>query len=269
MPVLRARYGRDVWWSDRCTPRPDELLIRPDAPPMEELWRLLRIACLIRIAWSKAWSYNFDDMEDLQQTTYVVTYQELLRRLREGMYDFSVSLYLNLRSCCWAVYQRNLDAWMERIRRRLNTVDAWATMAHDDLIGHGNDACLYDKIPNGSVRLITDSDSRDYSKHRTWRTMTRKRDQHVRLRKEMQEQYDLYCESCMELGADPMPYDDFLSNNLTEEEMKVLHYVPSPHALYNRKYWDKHKADPVWLAKHREGVRRSKNKKKNAAARQP
>lgn len=266
MPVLRARYGQDVWWSDRCTPKPDELLIRADAPPMEELWRLLRIACLIRIAWSKAWSYNYDDMEDLQQTTYVATYNELLRRIREGIYDRRVPLYLNLRSCCWAVYQHNLDSWMERIRRRLNTVDAWATVGHDDSVGHGNDMCIYDKIPNGFVRLITDSDVRDYSKHLSWKTMTRKRDQHVRLKKDMQEQYELYCESCMELGTEPMQYDDFLANNLTKEEMSILHYKPSKHALYNRKYWEKHKIDPVWLAKRHESVLRSQ--KKNAAVRE-
>lgn len=242
MPVLRARYGQDVWWSDRCNPKPDELKIRADAPPMEELWRLLRIACLIRIAWSKAWSYSYDDMEDLQQTTYVVTYNELLRRIREGIYDFSVSLYLNLRSCCWAVYQRNLNSWMEGIRRRMNTVDAWSIVGHDDPVVHGNDMCIYDKVPNGAVRLITDADIREHSRHLTWKTMTRKRDQHVRLKKEMQEQYDLYCESCLELNAEPMQYDDFLSNNLTKEEMDVLHYKPSKKSMYNHRAWLKQKA---------------------------
>lgn len=242
MPVLRARYGRDVWWCDRCTPKPDELLIRADAKPLDEVWRLVQIASLIRIAWSKAWAYSYDDMEDLQQTTYIATYHELLRRVREGLYDRSVSLYLNLRSCCWAVYQHNLDKWMAGIRQRMNTVDAWAVVGHGDMMMHGNDMCIYDKVPNGAVRLITDSDMRDYSKHKTWKTMKRSRDRHVRLKKEVQEQYDMYCESCMELGTEPMQYDDFLSNNLTEEEMGVLHYKPSRKAIYNHRYWLKQKA---------------------------
>lgn len=242
MPVLRIRYGYNVWWSDRCTPKPDELKIRADAKPLDEVWRLIRIASLIRIAWSKAWSYNYDDIEDLQQTTYLVTYKELLRRVREGKYDRSVSLYLNIRSCCWAVYQRNMNTWMERIRQRMSLVDAWAVAGHNDTIVHSNDMCIYDRVPNGSVRLVTDSESRDYSKHLTWKTMTRKRDRHVRLKKEVQEQYDMYCESCLELNAEPMQYDDFLSNNLTEEEMEVLHYTPSKKAIYNHRYWVKHKA---------------------------
>lgn len=122
------------------------------------------------------------------------------------------------------------------------TIDAWSIIGQDGPVIHGNDACFYDTVPNGAVRLITDSDTRDKSKHLTWKTMTRSRDRHVRLKKEVKEQYDLYCESCLELNAEPMQYDDFIANNLTEEEMNVLHYKPSRKAIYNHRYWLKHKA---------------------------
>ena len=220
MPYKRIVHGQTVYWPERCNVGKKEILLDPALSPMENVWRMVRIACLVRLAMFKLWSYDYNDMADLEQMVQIATYNKLLRMVRDKEYDRRYSFYLNVRACCWSVCQHVVDAWLQEIKQRYNVLDGNSPIGNSE---HGT-LTLFDSLASHKVtRLMTDSDYCEKFEKRRWHEFERQGDRTRVLREETRKTYDQYCEDCLLYGVhEVLSYDDFIKRNYSESELDLI-----------------------------------------------
>lgn len=221
MPYKRTINGKVVYWPERCNIGKTKLLLDPALSPMENVWRMVRIASLIRLTMFKLWAYDYNDMADLEQMVQIATYNKLLRMVRDKEYDRRYSFYLNVRAACWSVAQHVVDKWMQDIRQRYSNLDGTAVIGSSE---HGS-LTLFDSLAAHKVpRLLTESDYySQYLNKRRWYEYDRPSDRTKALRAESYSAYDEYCEDCLLYNvSDVLSYDDFVRNNYTKDEQKII-----------------------------------------------
>lgn len=133
-----------------------EMLIRTDIPLMDNVTLMIDAQVSIWLTKKRVFAPTLELMEDLEAELRYKTYRELVRRVRNGLYDRNYSLYMNIRSCCWSVSVRVVDAFFKRLRMLQNTVSFDATVQ-----ASGNDATegLYTVLASEKVaKPITGSD---------------------------------------------------------------------------------------------------------------
>lgn len=235
------KHGRVVWWPDRVNIGHKAMLIRADASPRDEIWRFIKTIVSIFLTKYKAWSYEREDMEELEQMCYTAAYCRLLYIVRTGQYRKDLSFYLNVRSAVYSTCYSTYNVWLRDIRARMDLVDGTAPLTSDD----HNLATLFDLKASESVpRLRTDSEY-NTSKITDWHNAIRKVDQQRILNESIVDDYSRYCEDCAELGIEPVDKVTFVCKNCTQEEHELLQYEPAKRTQYNRKYMQKLKSDPV------------------------
>lgn len=219
MPYKRIVNGRTVFWPERCDVGKREILLDPKLTPMENVWRMVRIASLIRLAMYKLWAYDYNDMADLEIMVQMATYNKLLRMVRDKEYDRNFPFYINVRGACWSVAQHVIDKWMQDIRQRYNNLDGNGSIANSE---HGT-LTLFDTLAAHTVpRLMTDADYYCQYKKR-WDKFERKGDRTRVLREETRREYDQYCEDCILCNvSDVLSYDDFIQRNYSESELQII-----------------------------------------------
>lgn len=105
-----------------------EMLIRTDIPLMDNVTLMIDAQVSIWLTKKRVFAPTLELMEDLEAELRYKTYRELVRRVRNGLYDRNYSLYMNIRSCCWSVSVRVVDAFFKRLRMLQNTVSIDATV---------------------------------------------------------------------------------------------------------------------------------------------
>ena len=220
MPCKRIINGRTVFWPERCDVGKKEILLDPKLSNMENVWRMVRIASLIRLTMFKLWAYDYNDMADLEQMVMLATYNKLLRMVRDKEYNRNFSFYNNVRGACWSVCQHVVDAWMDQIRQRYNNLDGNGSVIESE---HGS-LTLFDTIAAHRVpRLMTESDYYCNYLKRRWYEYDRPCDRTKALRAESYSSYDEYCEDCLLFNvSDVLSYDDFVKQNYTKEEQRII-----------------------------------------------
>ena len=220
MPCKRIINGRTVFWPERCDVGKKAILLDPQLSPMENVWRMVRIASLIRLTMFKLWAYDYNDMADLEIMVQIATYNKLLRMVRDKEYNRNFSFYINVRGACWSVAQHVVDKWMQDIRQRYNNLDGTAVIGASE---HGS-LTLFDSLAAHKVpRLMTESDYYCNYLKRRWYEYDRPCDRTKALRAESYSSYDEYCEDCLLYNiSDVLSYDDFVRQNYTPEEQKII-----------------------------------------------
>ena len=221
MPCKRIVNGRVVFWPERCNIGKKKLLLDPKLTPMENVWRMVRIASLIRLTTFRLWSYEYSDMADLEQMVMLATFNRLKAMVRDKEYSREHSFYLNVRAACWSVAQHVVDAWMKDIRQRYKNLDGNGSVGDSE----NGTLTLFDSLAAHNVpRLMTESDYySQYLNKRRWFEYERPCDRTKALRAESYSSYDEYCEDCLLYNiSDVLSYDDFVKQNYTAEERKII-----------------------------------------------
>lgn len=221
MPCKRIVNGKVVYWPERCDVGKKEILLDPKLTPMENVWRMVRIASLIRLAMYRLWAYDYQDMSDLEIMVQMATYNKLLRMVRDKEYNRNFSFYVNVRGACWSVCQHVVDAWMQDIRQRYKNLDGDGSIVNSE----NGTLTLFDSLAAHKVpRLMTESDYySNYLNKRRWFEYDRPSDRTKALRAESYASYDEYCEDCLLFNvSDVLSYDDFVKQNYTPEERKII-----------------------------------------------
>lgn len=287
MPYKRTIHGQTVYWPERCNIGKTKLLLDPKLTPMENVWRMVRIASLIRLTMFRLWAYDYQDMSELEIMVQMATYNKLLRMVRDKEYSREHSFYLNVRAACWSVAQHVVDAWMQGIRDRYNVLDGNGPIGASE---HGS-LTLFDSLASHKVtRLMTDSDYSERFEKRRWHEFDRQGDRTRVLREETRKAYDQYCEDCLLYGVDEvLSYDDFIRRNYSDSELDLICKRPRDRLKkanakagrprfesstndkkeaqreYNRAYYQKHKESArayaaEYRAQNREKIRENQRK---------
>jgi hypothetical protein len=187
---------------------------------MENCWRIIKIASLIRLTMFKIFAYDYGDMADLEQMVQIATYNRLRDMVKNGEYDRRYSFYLNCRAACWSVAQHVLDKWLADLKQRYNNLDGNAVIGNSD---HGS-LTLFDSLASHTTpRLMTESDYCVKYDKRRWHEYDRQGDRTRVLREETHKAYDQYCEECLLYGVqDVLSYDDFVKRNYSESELDLI-----------------------------------------------
>lgn len=226
-----AKWGKVVWWPDRVDIGYKTMLIRADASPRDEIWRFIKTLVSIFLTKYKAWSYDRDDMEELEQMCYTSAYCRLLRIVRTGQYRKDLSFYLNCRSAVLGTCFNTYKVWLRDMQERANLIDGTAPLVDED----HNHATYFDlKAADKVPKLRTDAEYK--VKLTDWRKAIRKTDQQRILKETMTDDYSRYCEDCEELGVEPVDKIAFVCNSYTGEEHELLKYEPPRSTVYQRKH---------------------------------
>lgn len=241
-----VKWGKIVWWPDRVDIGYKAMLIRADASPRDEIWRFIKTLVSIFLTKYKAWAYERDDMEELEEMCYTAAYCRLLRIVRTGQYRRDLSFYLNCRSAVLGTCFNTYKVWLRDMQERANLIDGTAPLTDED---HNNatyfDLKAADKVP----KLRTDAEYK--VKLTDWHKAIRKTDKQRILKETMSDDYSRYCEDCEELGVEPVDKIAFVCNSYTGEEHELLKYEPAKRTMYNRKYMQQLRSDPVRLERKR------------------
>lgn len=251
MPCKRTIHGRVVFWPERCNVGSKKLLLDPELTPMENCWKMIRIATLVRLAMFKVYAYEYDDMADLEQMVMLATFNRLKVMVRDKEYDRRYPFYLNVRAACWSICQHVVDRWMCEIRQRYNLVDG-TNVVNSDKSTHSHET-VFDMVATESVpKLITASEYRNYSLT-DWHDAKTEASRTRVLNRLAEDSYEQYCEDCLELGLKPVDKVAFLTKSYTDEERQIMMYSPKPVNEYARKYRERMKStDPHYKDKQRE-----------------
>lgn len=217
---------------------------------MENCWKMIKIATLVRLAMFKVYAYEYDDMADLEQMVMLATFNRLKSMVRDKEYSREHSFYLNVRAACWSVCQHVVDGWMRDIRQRYNLVDG-DNVVNSDKSTHSHET-FFDMVATETVpRLITGSEYRAYSLT-DWRDAKTEAGRTNVLNRLAEESYEQYCEECLEFGLKPVDKVVFLTNSYTDEERQIMLYSANPVNEYMRQYRERlKKTDPKYFEKRR------------------
>lgn len=220
MPCKRIVNGRVVYWPERCDIGNTKILLDPNLTPMENCWRIIKIVTLIRLTMFKIFAYDYGDMADLETMVQIATYNRLRDMVKNGEYNRDYSFYLNVRASCYSIAQHVVDKWMADIRQRYNNLDGNGIIGNSE---HGT-LTLFDSLAAHKVpRLMTNTDFYNKYRYRHWFDYDRPCDRTKVLRAETYRAYDEYCDDCLLFNiTDVLSYDDFVKQNYTEEEQKVI-----------------------------------------------
>lgn len=233
MAVLKIFSGVEYWWPTEYIVPKGGIKLRGDIPLLDNVWYIIDAQVSIWLYKFHVWSYRQEDMEELEQTLRVASYSELLRRVREGSYDRSYSLYLNIRSCVWSITQRVVSVWKAHVDLMRNTAQIDKCICN----GHDIEYEMLDSIAEHTVpRLRTNYDCKvnvqerknarreTVRKYKTGDSLKRARRQQkavlkARFPKYVEEEYYRYLEDCYEFGIEAnLTMEEFLAKNYPIEE---------------------------------------------------
>ena len=272
-----------VWWPDKATVPEGGWKIRTDIPLMDNLYNLIKLQCCIWMNKYRIQADTREDMEDLEMQYWYATYKELLRRLRVGMYRRDMSLYLNVRSCAWSLFNRVYESWAKQIKLRALHIDL--NEATPNTYGHP----IQEFIGADTVsKLMTESDVNDAKNRSTLKKRRAKRLENATAKqlesterarrayrkghvaKYMDDAWQSYLEDCFELGvAARMTEDEFYIKNFPDEyhykapkQPKTVDPVLEEQRKqrkreYDHERYENDKKDPVALEKRRKSSRES------------
>jgi hypothetical protein len=227
------------------------VLLDPELSPMENAWRVVDICASVWLNAFHVWSDLKEDMEDLEMSARLATMKELIRRVKQGTYDRSVSFYLNVRSCAFSKMQHAIiEPWVKHIKERDSLLDGNAPAS---LTKCDEDFTLYDVMSAKPMhRWFTEAERRYQGKD--WWEFEREGDRLRVLQKQIDTEYEDYCSDCLEFGVDPITKENFIKNdNYTEDELKLLFTPPDKRNAYQRDYWKRRALlDPTWSEKRRQ-----------------
>jgi hypothetical protein len=237
-----------LWWPDYYKVT-SEVKLDPSLTPMQNCWRIIDIQVSIWLNAYKIFAYTEDRMIDLEQSARVAVYSELLRRVRKGLYDPGWSFYYNVRSCAWSCMQRVIKQWRNQDIIHANELDGNALI--DDCPSDHSSMTFFDMVATESVpRLRTNSELYCY-KITDWHDARTQASKTRVLNEQVDDEYSRYCEDCEELGVKPADKVTFVCNSYTAEEHEQMKYAPPKRTMYNRKYIQKLRSDPVRLERKR------------------
>ena len=107
------------------------MLIDSNAKPMDEVWRFIRTCCCVWLAKWNVWSYNQEDIDELEQSCYGRTFYTLVYKVQTNKYKKNLSFYLNVRSCAWSSVATEVRNWLPRIQNKLNNVNIDKVIGRD------------------------------------------------------------------------------------------------------------------------------------------
>lgn len=214
------KKGGVQWWPDYYKAKERELL-DPKKTPSDNLWETIWKVSCIWLNKARVWSDNKQDMEDLEQTVRIATYNRLLYIVRNGNYRREFSFWVNCTRSCWSIVHKCIAVWLDDIKFRHSHIsDGDASIVNSE---HGT-LTLFDSLAAHKVpRLMTESDYYCNYLKRRWYEYDRPCDRTKALRAESYSSYEEYCEDCLLYNiSDVLSYDDFVRQNYTLEERKII-----------------------------------------------
>ena len=270
--LVKKSDGSLAWYPEYYKIR-GPVLLDPELSPMENAWRVVDICSSVWLNKFHVWAERKEDMEDLEMSARLITMKELIRRVKNGLYDRNYSFYMNTRSCCFSKMQHGIiEPWVKHIKEREGMLDGNAPAS---LTKCDEDFTLYDVVSTKPMhRWFTEAERRYQCKD--WWEFGREGDRLRVLQKQIDGEYDDYCSDCSEFGVAPISKEQFISNdNYTEDELKLLFTPPDRRTGYMREYNRRQMQNPIKAEKRRAYYRnyarahkeelKEKRKKKKAA----
>lgn len=207
--------GATVYRPDKVTV-PKHMLIDPQAKPMDEVWRFIRTCCAVWLAKWNVWSYQQEDVDELEQNIYMHCYYLLVWRVRHDRYNRKYSFYNNVRSCAMSTVASEVRSWLPKIKDKLNNVNIEQRIVGTEERG---------------IRLID-----TLSEKPAWRTSSefKKKPQELpdvltqkdasTLRRVIDSDYYCYLDDCEEFGVENvLSIDEFIRNNYSDRAYEIYH----------------------------------------------
>lgn len=191
-----------------------KMLINPQKPPLEELWRFLRSCVQVWLCKSKIYSTSREEIEDLEQRCLYESYNVFRRNVLTKTYKREYSLYLNVRSACWEATHHVLEQyWNDKRKRRditcsLNSCVCDNGTEYINSISHAN-------------TFLTESD----------KTRKVRKDLNRVMKSDIVDAYWQYVETCYEMGIlDVLDEDEWITKNFNICEQRDRHRIPESQA---------------------------------------
>lgn len=179
-----------------------KMLIDPNKPPMEELWRFLRTCVQVWLCKSKIFSASREEIEDLEQRCLFEAYKVFKRNVLTKTYRLEYSLYLNVRSACWEATHKILEQyWRDKRNHRDITLSLNECML--------DDGTEYINSISHAYTFLTESD----------KTAKKRKDPNRVMKSDIVDAYWKYVESCYEMGIlDVLDEDAWIEKNFSTRE---------------------------------------------------
>lgn len=215
MSQLHSHNGKVVWWPDHANLRGKAILIDPQAKPMDEVWRFIRICVAVYLTKYKAWAETKDDMDELESMCWTASYCRLLRIVRTGQYRKDLSFYLNVRSAVMGTIYHVYNYWLDELRNRSNFVDGFEVIADNQ---HGGNT-LFDLRASETVpKLRTESEYKVEKPIESYKTYWCKVTAYRLL---VDDEYLRYVEMCEDHCIEPNKFEQWFKDNYSEEDRRL------------------------------------------------